>query len=230
MLKTIAIALITLAVCGCTSDQQSNDNTASATRETAQPAVDTSRAAKSTDTIHATIQYEMSGIPFDLTGQPVTIAGITFTPAIQWKDLGAKDMKLASYSYGPLASDKDPANLNVYFFGQGQGGSIEANVERWIKQMSMPDDSDPSRAAIQYTKDVNGLKAHVLTLFGTFNEPVGGPMSQVTTPKENYRLIGVIVEAPEGNVFFKLTGPDYTAKIMVEAFITMVNQIQKAST
>ena len=175
------------------------------------------------------MQYETSGIPFDLSGKPVTIAGITYTPAVQWKDLGAADMKAASYSYGPLEKDKEPANLSVFFFGPNQGGTIEANEQRWIKQMSLPDGGDPAKAAIRYTMDVNGLPAHVLTLYGTFNESMGGPMSQKTTPRENYRLIGVIVEAPQGNVFFKLTGPDYTAKIMVEAFMAMVKQIQKAA-
>ena len=33
---------------------------------------------------------------------------------------------------------------------------------------------------------------------------MGGPSS----PKEDYRLVGVVVEAPGGNVFFKLTGPE----------------------
>ena len=221
--------LLSLACIGCGSDQNATDKTTTANSTNSQSSTNQPPGVQKVDTVKQTIQYEMSGIPFDLSGKPVTIAGITFTPAIQWQDLGAKDMRKASYSYGPLESDKEPANLNVYYFGEGQGGSIEANFDRWIKQMSMPDGSDVSKAAIRYSKDVNGLTAHVLTLYGTFNEPVGGPMSQVTTPRENYRLIGVIVEAPQGNVFFKLTGPDYTSKIMVEAFISMINQIQKAS-
>ncbi|MGH8015391.1 MAG: hypothetical protein ACREBV_04305 [Candidatus Zixiibacteriota bacterium] len=224
----LPLALLAL-IMGCSSENQSDDNNTSANAKTA-PQTPNYDSPNADPTIEQELaNYEMSGIPFDLTGKPVTIAGITFTPATQWKDLGASDMKAASYTYGPLESDKEPSQLNVYYFGQGQGGTIEANAERWIKQMSMPDGSDPAKAAIQYTKDVNGMPAHVLTLYGTFNEPVGGPMSQVTTPRENYRLIGVIVEAPQGSVFFKLTGPDYTAKIMVEAFITMINQIQKAS-
>lgn len=221
-------AFAALILFACSSDQQSANNAGSAAKQ-ASPTAESNQTKQAPDTIRAEMKYEMSGIPFDLSGKPVTIAGITFTPAIQWKDLGPKDMRKASYSYGPLESDKEPANLNVYYFGEKEGGSIEANFERWINQMSMPDGSDVSKAAIRYSKDVNGLTAHVLTLYGTFNEPVGGPMSQVTTPRENYRLIGVIVEAPQGNVFFKLTGPDYTSKIMVEAFITMINQTKKES-
>ena len=221
-------SLITLVVAagfwGCSSDNNTDNKNSSIPPQTSQQTDNTQEPAQK-DT---SLQYDMSGIPFDLSGKPMTIAGITYTPAIQWKDLGAADMKAASYTYGPLESDKEPAQLNVFYFGQGQGGSIEANVDRWIKQMSLPDGRDPATAAIRYTMDVNGLPAHVVTLFGTFNESVGGMMTGKTVPRENSRLIGVIVEAPQGNVFFKLTGPDYTAKIMVEAFMTMVKQIQKA--
>ncbi len=205
---------------GCSSEKKAENDSSLTTPQTAN--------SQNPIKKDSTIQYVMSGIPFDLTGKPVTIAEITYTPAIQWKDLGASDMKAASYTYGPLENDKEPSQMNVYYFGQGQGGTIEANVERWIKQMSMPGGGDPAKAAIRYTMDVNGMHTHVLTLYGTFNESMGGPMSGKTTPRENYRLIGVIVQAPEGNVFFKLTGPDYTAKIMVEAFMAMVKQIQKA--
>jgi hypothetical protein len=211
-------------ISGCSSENKSDAYNSSSSPQSANQTPSTEPQKT-----EITYEYEMSGIPFDLTGKPVTIAGITFTPAIQWKDLGPSDMKAASYTYGPLESDKEPAQLNVFYFGQGQGGSIDANVQRWIKQMSMPDGSDPARAAIQYTKDFNGLTTHVLTLYGIFNESMGGPMSQKTTPRENYRLIGVIVEAPEGNVFFKLTGPDYTAKIMVEAFMNMIFQVKKVA-
>ncbi len=224
--RNILMALTVAAACwGCSSDNKTENDSSSKIPQSSPQTANTQNPDKK----DSTIQYVMSGIPFDLSGKPVTIAGITFTPAIQWKDLGASDMKAASYTYGPLESDKEPSLLNVYYFGQNQGGTIEANVDRWIKQMSMPDGGDPANAAIRYTMDVNGMPAHVLTLYGTFNDPVGGPMSQVTTPRENYRLIGVIVEAPQGSVFFKLTGPDYTAKIMVEAFITMVKQVQKAA-
>jgi len=221
----ITLLALVAVLAGCSSENETEAYNSTQNTQSAQNPAQTNSSGKS---VEVKPDYDMSGIPFDLSGKPVTVAGITFTPAIQWEDLGPSDMRTASYTYGPLETDKDKAQLNVYFFGPGQGGTIEANVQRWIKQMALPDGSDANNGAIRYSKDVNGLTTHVLTLYGIFNEPVGGPMSQKTIPKENYRLIGVIVEAPKGNVFFKLTGPDYTAKIMVEAFITMINQIQKA--
>lgn len=172
--------------------------------------------------------YVMSGIPFDLNGTSVAIAGVTFTPATQWKDLGPSGMRKASYTFGPLEKDADSATMTVFYFGAGGGGSIDENLSRWVGQMSMPDSSDPGKAAIRYEMKVDGMTAHVLSVYGIYHASVGGMMSSQTVAKEGYRLIGVVVEAPEGNLFFKLTGPEYTARIMTEAFITMIKAVKKS--
>jgi len=44
--------------------------------------------------------------------------------------------------------------------------------------------------------------------------------------KENYRMVGVVLEAPEGNIFFKLTGPVTTAEKMETTLFTMVNGVK----
>ena len=47
------------------------------------------------------------------------------------------------------------------------------------------------------------------------------------TPKAGYHLVGVIVEAPEGNVFFKLTGPEKTVKAARPALDKMLASLKK---
>ena len=133
-------------------------------------------------------------------------------------------MRAASYAYVPLEEDTMDANLAVFHFGKGQGGTIEANIARWISQFSLPDGRDPATAAIRYDRQVGGYPAHVVTLFGIYNEAVR-PMSQEKVARENYRLVAIIVEASGGNVFFTLTRPEFTAKIMIEAFITIINLV-----
>jgi len=171
------------------------------------------------------IEYHMSGIPFDLNGKPVELAGIRYVPASQWTDLGPSGMRKASYYYGPLENDKDSATMTVFYFGKDMGGSIDANLDRWIGQMTLPDGRDPHTAVIRNLHHPDGMNAHIISLQGTYN--AGSMMGGATTPKENYRLIGVVVEAPEGNGFFKLTGPEDTARIMTEAFITGIDEIKK---
>ncbi len=171
---------------------------------------------------------EKSGTEFTFTGASVTIAGITFTPATQWVDLGPSGMRKADYYFGPIDNESDSATLSIFYFGQGGGGTIEANLDRWLTQLSMPDSSDPKAASIQYVTTVEGMPVHIVSVSGNYNAPVGGMMSGETVSKNNYVLVGAVVEAPEGNVFFKETGPEKTARAMAEGFLAMIKQIKKA--
>lgn len=186
------------------------------------------KGSQSTAKNSSTTQAESSGIPFDLNGKPVNIAGITFTPASQWKDLGPSGMRKANYTFGPLKDDADSATLAVFYFGKTGGGSIEANLERWIGQMSSSDTSGSQKNVTQSEITVDGMKAHILRVTGTYNASVGGGMMMgKTVPQKNYLMDGVVLEAPEGNLFFKLTGPEYTANVMSEAFTAMIKAIKK---
>lgn len=161
-----------------------------------------------------------------LDGTPVGIAGITFTPPSLWKDLGPTGMRQANYCYGPLEGEKDSATVALFFFGTG-GGGIGDNIERWIGQMSLPDGGDPHAVARREEFEVQGMKAHLVELAGIYNASMGGPMSGPSIPKENYYMMAIVLEAPEGNLFFKLTGPEKTARGMAGTFRTAIENIRK---
>ncbi len=228
--KLAITAVLSFVFVACSSDNNDSskkDSGSDQTQQTAKADPYNSQQKSSGGTEVTFDNYEMSGIEFTLDGKPMSIAGISFTPASQWEDFGPSGMRAASYAYGPLEPDTNASTLAVFHFGKGQGGTIEANMDRWINQFSMPDGRDPSTATIRYDRTVARYPAHVMTLFGIYNESAR-PTSQVKIARENYRLVAIIVEAPGGNVFFKLTGPDKTAKIMIEAFIAMINQAEKA--
>ncbi|MBF8248785.1 MAG: hypothetical protein HW374_1585 [Bacteroidetes bacterium] len=52
-------------------------------------------------------------------------------------------------------------------------------------------------------------------------------MMQSQGKKENYRLLGAIVEAPKGSVFFKFTGPANTISTATPEFDAMVSSAAK---
>jgi hypothetical protein len=165
-----------------------------------------------------------------LDGKPLTVAGATFTPPSAWRDLGQSGMRVASYAYGPVAGDKDSATVAVFFFGKTQGGAVQANMDRWISQMSMPNGGDPAKEAKRTDLTVDGMPAHHLELVGTYNAGMGGgAMGGVSAPQPNTLLSAVVLEAPEGSVFFKLTGPRGTAEEMNRAFLAMVKAAKKGS-
>jgi hypothetical protein len=108
----------------------------------------------------------------------------------------------------------------VFFFGPGQGGGIEDNVARWGKQF----EGAPKPAT--RTAQQAGLRVTRTEVAGTYLAP-GGPMMQSTGKKTGWRLLGAIVEAPGGNVFFKLTGPAATVAGAQAEFDALVGSVRR---
>jgi hypothetical protein len=99
-----------------------------------------------------------------------------------------------------LALTKEGAGTveTVFFhFGPGQGGSVQANIDRWVGQFQNGT-SDTKQERLG-TSDVT-----FVTATGTFASGMpGGP----TTPLENYGMIAAILPSDQGDVYVKATGP-----------------------
>ncbi len=165
---------------------------------------------------------------YDLSGQPTTVAGLTFTPPTNWVDLGASGMRQASYYLPAVGEDTDSATVTVFYFGPGGGGTVDANIDRWIGQMATAENDNPAARAARDTIQVNGMPVHLVSTSGSYSGSMGGAMGGGSMLKENYEMVGAVVEGPEGNLFFKLTGPQKTANEMRGGFMAMVQSVKKA--
>ena len=148
-----------------------------------------------------------------------TAGGIEWKVPARWTTGAGSAMRVATYAI-PAAKGAEPGECAVFFFGPGQGGSIDANVERWSKQFEGT--PRPERTAATAA----GLRVTRVQLAGTYLAP-GGPMMQSTGKRAGTRLLGAIVEAPEGNVFFKLTGPAATVAASQPELDALVASIRK---
>jgi hypothetical protein len=128
-------------------------------------------------------------------------------------------MRVATYAV-PAAKGAEAGECAVFFFGTGQGGGIDDNVARWAKQFEGASAPKPT------TTTVAGMRVTRTEVAGAYLAP-GGPMMQSTGKKTGYRLLGAIVEAPEGNVFFKLTGPAATVGAAQAEFDALVVSLRK---
>jgi hypothetical protein len=108
----------------------------------------------------------------------------------------------------------------VFFFGPGQGGSVQDNIDRWVHQFEDAGNADRS------AKGINGLKVSMVKVQGTY-AGMAGPMMGGGEKKTNYALLGAIVEAPQGMVFFKLTGPKATVGSIEPVFNDLIGSLQK---
>ena len=146
-------------------------------------------------------------------------AGIRWTMPPGWKAESQRPMRLATYRAGPNAE------CGIYFFGAGQGGSVEANLDRWIGQF-LQADGKPSKAAAKIQKQsIHGLMVTTVDVSGAYTG-MGGPTAQPGPAVDGYRLLGAIVEGPQGSVFFKFTGPAQTLKANQAALDKMLASLE----
>jgi hypothetical protein len=154
-----------------------------------------------------------------------SVAGLKWTPPAAWKtEEGSRPMRAATYTVAPAAGDSSNAECVVYFFGAGQGGSVEANLERWKGQIVGPDGT-PAEAKIT-KRTVHDLPVTAIDSSGDYTG-MGGPMAASKAVHNNYRLLGAIIEGPGGNVFLKFTGPAKTIAASQEDFEKLVNSFDK---
>ena len=131
--------------------------------------------------------------------------GVSWTAPTGWETGPAHQMRVATYRIHAIAGDPEDADCAVYFFGTGQGGTVDANLDRWAHQFTGPDGRSPVQPPKVDKRVIGGLKVSTITVSGTYLG--AGMMSQGEVKKPNYRMRAAIIEAPEGLVFFKLTGP-----------------------
>ena len=126
-----------------------------------------------------------------------------------WKAVtGSLPMRLAEFVLPRIDGDGEDGALVLYYF-KGQGGSVQANLSRWMSQMVQPGDRPSRDASTTRTLIANGLNLTVLEIEGTYVAAVR-PGATERYYKPDFKMVAAIVETPAGPYFMKLTGPRKT--------------------
>lgn len=83
------------------------------------------------------------------------------------------------------------------------GGSTQANIERWAAQI-VDQNGNTVPPEDTYERTVAGFDATVIETFGAYLE---GGMMGTPTRRENFGLVGAVIETPGSSTFIKMTGP-----------------------
>jgi hypothetical protein len=107
----------------------------------------------------------------------------------------------------------------------GAGGSVEANIERWVGQFV--DEGDDAKPKV-IKKTVNDNEVHIVDLSGTYKDAPAGPFAGgKTTLRKDYRMLGaIIVTKDSGNYFLKLYGPKATIGAAEKQFEELVSSLK----
>lgn len=142
-------------------------------------------------------------------------------PAAWTSQPPASSMRVAQFRV-PAVPGSGDAELVVFYFGQGQGGSVDANIQRWTSQFSTPDGQSVT-ARIDRLRAA-GMPVTTAELTGSYARNVG--MGPGDSAKPNQTLLAAIVETSKGNVMIQLHGPRPTVGANREAFLAMLRGVK----
>jgi hypothetical protein len=148
------------------------------------------------------------------------------TPQGWQKQPVVSSMRVAEFTLPRADGDSEDAVLVVYYFG-GSGGSVDANLQRWVGQMQQPDGKPSASVAKKETRTVNGLALTLLDVSGTYVAETA-PGSTERHNKPNFRLRAGVIETANGPYFIKLTGPARTIAKWDRAFEQFVASLKLA--
>jgi hypothetical protein len=124
-----------------------------------------------------------------------------------------------------VAGDAEDATTTIFFFGTQQGGSVQANIDRWMSQMEQPDGKASKDVAKTSALTANGIKISVVDVTGTYVAETA-PGSGVKLNKPGFRQLAAVVETPGGNYYVKLTGPAKTVTKWEASYMALLKSLK----
>jgi hypothetical protein len=142
------------------------------------------------------------------------VGAFTFQRPADWQWVPVTSPMRKAQLKVPGADPSKAAELTFFHFGQGQGGDVQANAQRWLRQFKSKEGAEKTEPL-----DVPGAKVMLVSTEGTY---ASGMPGQPTKSLEDYALLGAIIESEGGAVFVKMTGPTATVKASRQRFIDFV--------
>jgi len=151
------------------------------------------------------------------------VSEFTFTRPANWESVQVSSpLRKAQLKVTDSADKKKSAEVVFFHFGPGDGGGVQANVERWFRQF------EGSRDQIGAKTDETKIGQHKVTFVRAEGTYLSGMPGAPPTPLPGYALRGAIVESDaEGHVFIKMTGPAALVKSAEQDFRKMIESAPK---
>ena len=160
-----------------------------------------------------------------MVGSGAAQPALHYDPPGDWiEEPAPSPMRVTQFRLPRVAGDPEDGELVVFYFG-GSGGTVDANLQRWIGQMEQPDGRSSLAVAATTAFDANGLDVTLLDVPGTYVAAVR-PGAAERLDKPDYRLLAAVVETPLGPYFFKLTGPARTIARWDAAFDSFLRTVR----
>jgi len=154
-----------------------------------------------------------------LYGPSFPVGDLKFTIPSKWRiEMVESPARGGQWRVPPLHGEGEGGEVVVFYFGPGIGGTAKENIEEWIGTMFNAE-GNPAAAEVKHHV-TGGLKISQVVLFGTYNQVVSLPGVPPET-KANYGLLGAVIENPQGNIYWRFTGPE----ALITANLPLFNKV-----
>ena len=150
--------------------------------------------------------------------KPITfmVSAQTFTKPAKWvEQKTASRMRAAQFGV-PGKNGKVAGECVFFYFGPGQGGGAQANLQRWVNQFA----KDPKPKRTVEDAKVGETAVAYLYCEGTFMS--GPPFGGAKVAKPNYAMAAAVLGTQPGYIFVKMTGPREAVDAARVAFKKMI--------
>lgn len=111
------------------------------------------------------------------------------------------------------------AHLNIYYFGEGMGGPIEDNIDRWKNQFRSPDGYEVTPIVDEF--EVDSMPITYVELAGEWMQ-----MGAVSFTRDQL-FLAAIIDAPAGRIFLRFAGDEKTVEANREAFMKLLHGLRR---
>lgn len=128
------------------------------------------------------------------------------------------------FAIPPVDGDKNAGRMTM----MASGGTVKMNIDRWYGQFTQSNGKPTKDVSKVTEKKIGDLKVSIVDISGNFKESIGPPIRRKTVDREDYRMLGAIVQAkPFGSraYFIKLYGPKKTMAAAEKPFMAMIDSL-----
>jgi hypothetical protein len=202
----VLVMLMALALSACGQEE-----TQQAATDTASPPVKQEPAAKAPAKPSA-------------RADKVTFHGYVMDVPSTWEiEETTNPMRVAQIKWPTMPPDTESPSMVVFFFGEGGGGPIEANLHRWREQFD--EQGEPSDGTTE-SFETPHAKITVLDKSGVYKfQP--RMMASDFEPKPGWRMLAAVIEAEGGPFFIKTAGPEASMAAQRDAFLAVLKNFRR---
>jgi hypothetical protein len=153
-------------------------------------------------------------------GEIVTLDDLKSPAPADWeKQKPSINLRLYQFRIPKVEGDPKDAELLIFNFGPGGGGTVKDNLERWKAKFRAPEGKTLADVTKVEEFKVGKVPVTYLDVSGTYlyKFPPFAANAK-TTPLPDYRMLGVIFASENGPYYITVTGPAPTLAHQKKAF------------